>query len=137
MSQFAWTFPGGKKTIVKDTGVAGNVATTKTVPSGKRWLLTNLKFVLTTDITVQNRYCAIQTQDIANVVIFDNASSVITASLTSSRFFIFGFEATNAYRNSLGYNILEAGEDLVLSITGGQAGDSYNYLIEYLEIDTP
>ena len=35
MSQFAWTFPGGKKVIAKDTAVAGNINTKKTVPAGK------------------------------------------------------------------------------------------------------
>lgn len=138
MRQFAWTFPAGKKTIQKSAApVAGNVNTTVTVPTGKIWLITNVNIALTTDVTVANRYPNITTRDILDVAIFNNAGSVVTASLTETRYFIMYLTTTGALRNALGFCLLVAGEDLLIGIGGGVAGDSYDYLVEYLEIDAP
>ena len=117
MSQFAWTFPGGKKQIQKSPApVAGNVATTITVPAGKIWLLLNIKMILTTDVTVVNRNCVITMQDIVDVSKFYNKGQTIAASDTQNTFFIFGGVLVGEIVSALGYNLMVAGEDVVLSI---------------------
>lgn len=135
--QFAWTFPAGKKKILKATGTAGDTATVITVPTGKRWLLTNIRITLTTDATVVNRYCSVLTRDTDDDEIFACAANATPASTTATKYFVHGLNASVAAYNSLGYNLLDPTEDVVLDITAGVAGDSYDYLVECLEIDIP
>lgn len=134
---FAWTFPGGYKKIQKDTAVAGNTATTLTVPTGKLWLLLAIKIALTTDATVVDRYPLMTQQDVDDDVKVNIAASKVTASLTQNRYWIHALTLVSSTINAIGYGLLSGGEDLVLSITSGQAGDAYDYLVEYLEIDEP
>ena len=131
------TSEGGTKTIQKAADVAGNVVTTKTVPTGKRWLLLNLCFTLTTDATVVNRYCQVKTQDSADALKFENISDATAASSTEYKKFSRGLSTTGQAINGLGSPLLSAGEDVVLTISGGVAGDKYTYLLEYLESDEP
>lgn len=126
--------PTATKTILKGTAIAGNVITTLTVGTGERWKLTNINITLTTDVTVANRFCRVTTQDVANDIIFRNQGSAITASSTESRYFNPNLTANNQIYNALGEQILEVGEDVLLNITNGVAGDAYDYLVEYLVI---
>jgi len=137
MNQFVFVFPGGKKKIQKATTVAGNVLTTITVPTGKIWLLLNVMIELTTDANAGNRYPYVITQDVANIKKYQVASNVITASTTATKYWSQMVSRTDQNMNALGLQLLEAAEDVVLAITNGLAGDAYDYLLEYLEIDMP
>ena len=129
-----YDWPAGKKTIQKATGIAGNVATPLTVPTGKRWLLLNLSVTLTTDVTVANRKISFQTRDGADAIKFSNYGSNITASTTDRRSFSREVSNTGDVINSLGLQLLTADEDWNIFIGSGQAGDTYDYLAEYLEL---
>jgi len=137
MSQFAWTFPGGKKTIQKAAAIVGNVTTTKTVPAGKLWLLLNISVILTADGNAANRYVKVETQDAANVNKFTNTSNVIVATEVKTKNFSQALGTVGGNINGLGLQLLEATEDVVIYITDGLVGDAYDYLLEYLEIDAP
>ena len=132
--QFAWTFPGGKKCITKDTSIAGNVGTVKTVPTGKLWLLLNVMVELTTDGTVANRIPQIFARDDADVNKFKNYGATVTATSTEVCFFTRGAGNVGVAINELGFQLLAVGEDVLIAIDAGVAGDSYDYLIEYLEL---
>jgi len=123
-----------RKKIAKDTAVAGNVVTTITVPAGERWLLTNVTVLLTTDATVANRVCRVSTTD-GTDVIFRNEGSNIAASLTAARYFTQMVSTTKDAINALGLQILDAGQELLLSIYAGVAGDAYDYVVEYLKVE--
>lgn len=128
--------PRAKKTIVKGTGIAGNVDTTKTVPANERWLLLNVMIELTTDGTVANRYPGVVTQDDANVKKYSVTSDAIAASVTQDKYWTQSVSATSERVNALGVQILDTDEDVVMRILNGVAGDSYDYLLEYLVIAT-
>ena len=128
--------PMDRKKILKSAvPVAGNVATTITVPAGERWLLLNVAVELTTDATVANRLINIYTRDIAAVDKFRNTSNAIAASTTAAKYFSREISAVSTTVNSLGYQILDAGEDVYISVYLGQAGDAYDYLVEYLKVE--
>ena len=129
------SFPGGKKTIQKATGIAGNVTTIITTPPDKKWLLLQARITLTTDATVADRYAAIVIRDCADAVKFQCTAAVTTASTEATQHFVREVTATGAIVNALGVQILEGGEDMYFIITNGVAGDSYDYFLEYLEID--
>lgn len=137
LGELQFVFPGGKPTIQKDVNIAGNVATTKTVPTGKIWLLLNVKVFLTTDGTVATRIVSLTCQDIANSSKFYNYGGNHVASTLETYFFTQSVGATGALVNALGVQLLSAGEDVVITIINGVAGDDYDYLIEYLETDAP
>jgi len=138
MSQFAWTFPGGRKTIQKPAApVAGNIASTITVPSGKIWLLLNVSVIIVTDATVADRQISISTRDSTDVVKFMNMALKSAASETVYRYFSREISTRDTFLNSLGLQLLEATEDIYLFLNNGVAGDTYDYLVEYLEIDAP
>lgn len=128
-------FQGGKPTIQKDTTIAGNVETIITVPTGKRWQLLSLMVTLVTDATVVNRFPSETQRDVADVAKSFIAASACTASDTWYRYWIQGLSTVAAEVNGFGKGILSAGEDLRISVSGGVVGDSYDYLVEYLEID--
>jgi len=130
----AWSAPAGKKLVEKGSGIAGNAVITKTVAAGKIWLPLNVCVTLTTDATVVNRYVQVYIRDIVDVNKFVNESDVITASLAKTKAFNRNVSATGSAVNALGEQYLGAGEDIYLVISGGVAGDSYVYAIEYLEI---
>ena len=128
--------PLAKKEIEKGTGIAGNVVTKFTVPVGERWLLLQTKIALTTDGTVVTRYSRTRVVDIADETKMTIAASGQDASLGPTTYnWMQGASDTYANVNALGVQILDAGEDVDLYIVSGQAGDSYNYLVEYLVID--
>ena len=128
--------PMDRKKIQKGTGIAGNVATTLTVPAGERWFLTNVTVILTTDATVKNRNAQIFTRDSAATTIFKNASNSVAASQTNvDKYFIYGLSSTGVSYNALGYNVLDPTDDLYITIYNGEAGDSYDYLVEYLKVE--
>ena len=131
----AWTFKGGKRPIRKDT-VAGNVDTTVTVPAGKRWQLLGVTITVTTDVTVANRIMYVTIRDVVDAIKFLNNASISTASATDiMKYFMPCFFDTNNVFNALGEQTMDAGEDIFIEMTNGVAGDSYDYLLEYLEID--
>ena len=137
MTVFAWTFEGGTKVIVKSAApIAGNVATTKTCPAGKRWKLLNISVALTTDGTVVNRTVTIYKRDAAASIVFMNIASVQAESLGPLyKYFTIGAGTVGGTINELGTNLLDPTDDVYIAIGAGVAGDSYDYVVEYLEID--
>ena len=128
--------PMDRKKIVKDTAVAGNVVTTLTVPAGERWLLLNGNIVLTTDATVANRIPRLKVQDVLNVTKITIPAQIQAASLGPSTYsWTQTVSVTDKTVNALGLQILDAGEDVVFYIFAGQAGDAYDYLLEYLKVE--
>ncbi|MBA7534787.1 hypothetical protein ES705_27036 [subsurface metagenome] len=132
---FAFTFPGGKKVIVKGAAIAGNVDTIKACPVGKRWKLLNIYINLTTDATVADRFPSVYKRDSAAATIFKSHSDVVTATLTRAKIWTTAVSAYNTDINGLGIQLLETNEDIRVTIDSGVVGDAYDYLIEYLEID--
>ena len=131
-----WTFQGGKKIIQKGTGIAGTVVTTLTVPTGKKWVLLNARLVVTTDATVTNRIPRIRKDDVANDTIINILATTQTASLGPiSYYWTQNVSATGVIVNALGLQFAEENEDVILYLANGQAGDSYDYYLEYLEVD--
>ena len=128
--------PLGEKVIQKGTGVAGNVQTIITVPAAERWKLLNASIVLTTDATVVNRYPNLTTRDVDDDRKFSANATVVTAGLTAiDRYWTLPLSRIDQAVNALGLQIMNVGEDVVLSITGGVAGDAYDYLVEYLRVN--
>jgi len=124
-----------RKTIQKAAGTAGNVATTITVPQGERWELLNISITLTTDATVTNRVVQIEVRDAAASTKFVNFGDTLAASDNSIYVFAQMISGADVHINALGKQILDAGEDVHLIISNGQAGDSYDYLLEYLKVE--
>jgi len=133
---FAWTFKGGAKKIQKATGTAGNVDTTITVPAGKRWQLLGITITMTTDATVANRIMYVYIRDPDNALKFESRASLCVASQTDiMKYFMPCFIETNIVYNALGEQTMDVGDDLLIEMKNGVAGDDYDYLLEYLEID--
>ena len=128
--------PMDRKKILKDTAVAGNVATTLTVPAGERWLILNAKIALTTDATVASRVPRIRKQDTADFSISSVPGLSQAASLgPTTSYFMREVSVISTYTNALGFQLLDAGEDFYIYIVNGQAGDSYDYAVEYLKVE--
>ena len=143
MSQFVWTFSGGKPVQeVTSVPLVNNTALTidKTVPAGKIWLLKSIKIVNPDD--VGRSVTVVIYKEVAKTNTLDLIISGITITAAATRM-LPSFIATS-WASSSGLfkdKMMVAGN--VLSITwaagGASAGgtDADGLIVEYLEIDAP
>lgn len=144
MDNIAWVFPGGKRVNKAIPATAGNVVRNMSPGSGKRWLIFRGIITFVADATVANRYIILETTDGTTVTNkLGRYTTAVTASQTRKKDFGEVRIANAAdFGNAAGYIghnpiILEGSDQLRITITDGQAGDSYSGYLVILEIDTP
>jgi len=138
---FAWTFLGGRRVIKTISATAGNVVTDLSPGDGKRWLVLFGRITLTTDATVANRKISYYLRDGSGDTNFLGASNAIPENSTGV------FNLHQHYEKSsnvgeggedhigVGLILLEDSDQLRITISNGQAGDSYSGKIVVLEVD--
>ncbi|MBW1942615.1 MAG: hypothetical protein JRJ51_07255 [Deltaproteobacteria bacterium] len=120
---------------------AGNATTVITVPAGKYWRLVGLFHSLITDATVANRELVVTLRDTGDSTIEAITHAVVAASTTAKRTTLFALtnvgdaedKASAADYPAVG-PYLQPGEDVVITVTLGEAGDtvdSYLFFVEY------
>ncbi len=130
--------------LQEDEGVAGNAATTLTVPAGKYWRLIGMVHRLITDANAADRVVVILLRDSADATIELIAHAIVTASNTAMIVTHFGEDvAGDAADNALGAGIdfpvvgpyLQPGEDINIAVTNGVAGDALDTYLLYISYD--
>lgn len=139
------TFPGGRRVIETIVTTAGNVVTNLSPGAHVRWIVLWGKITLVADATAANRYFTYVLTDGTNVT-FDlpYVSSAITAGQTKA------MVLTNYWTKDGNMGtpnihclvalpnpcILEGNDQLRITITSGQAGDSYSGFVVVLEMSS-
>jgi hypothetical protein len=137
----AWTFPGGKRVTKTVSATAGNVVTSLSPGTGKRWVVLRGIIKLISDATVGDRTVRFSTTDGTNITCNLLRTPFQAASLTRT----YNFSEVTKLGDAAGgydYNIefpdnllLEGSDELTITIDAGFAGDSYSGYIVLLEID--
>jgi hypothetical protein len=123
-------------------GVAGNASTVVTVGAGKYWRLVGAFHRIVTDATVANRDVVYTTRDVDDTTIEAITHDSVTASSTALLTTLFGAvnvgdaedQASTVDYPTVGA-ILLPGEDVVVTVTNGVAGDAIDFYIFYIEYD--
>lgn len=142
MSEFAFTFPGGELKTITFAATAGNVVTNKTPGAGVRWIVLYGRFTLVADANAANRYLNAQLTDGTNVLCtLIGLNAAITAGQTKSVSYQKGIAAAKGDAGTdhghicIGDVILEGADQFRMTITDGQAGDSYSGYLRVLEMN--
>ena len=143
MTDFAWTFQGGRHLTITIGATAGNVVTNLTPALGKRWLILGGIVTIVCDATAVNRIIILTATDGTNITRPLSQTANILATTTKKS----GFGEANYY--STGCNpatvdwycglgtpiLLEGADQFRITINAGVAGDSYSGFIDILEVD--
>jgi len=138
---FTWIFQGGRRVIKTISNTAGNVLTTLSPGSGKRWLVLMGTIRLQTDATTADRSIILRVKDSSNNLLTTLFRSDSQTASTDS-YYYFGptkYVGSNmdAVTRIAGIDpiLLDENDKLVIEISNGQAGDTYSGHIVILEVD--
>ena len=138
---FALTYPGGFLRSLTIGSTAGDEITNLTPGEGARWIVLYGVILLVTDSTVANRRFNIDLTDGSNITYqYPTNNTAVTASL-SRRLAMGpimngagGMTSPRNYHLELDSPIIEGDDQFRITISVGQAGDSYSGIVRVLEL---
>ena len=139
---FSWIFPGGKRVIKTIAATAGDVVTNLSPGSGKRWLVLYGMVTIVCNGTAANREVkAVITDGTSVIMNLGFNATAFTAGQTRIMLYMAGGgtgnsdEFTNVMTRLPQLCILEAADQLRITVAAGVAGDSYSGYFVVMEID--
>lgn len=135
-----FTFPGGKLLTLTIPATAGNVVTTKSPGTSKRWVLLYGRIIYVADANAANRVIKQWLTDGTNTLTAFQRTDAITAGQTK----IISYNPavitdgggllSDDYIIPLGNPIIEGADQFVISPSAGLAGDAYSGFLRVLEL---